>query len=82
MTSITIRNLENKVMACLRVRATEHNRSIEEEVRVILGDAVKSDRTYPQNLAAFTKECFASLGGVELELPPRNCTMREPPDFT
>ena len=34
----------------------------------------------PQDLAAFTQACFAPVGGVELELPPRG-PMREPPDF-
>ena len=33
-----------------------------------------------RNLVTFTRQCFASLGGVELELPPRG-PMREPPDF-
>ena len=55
---------------------------MEEEVRIILRDAVNGDRNRPRNLAAFTRECFAPLGGVELELPPRRGPMREPPDFT
>ena len=54
---------------------------MEEEVRSILRDAVNGGRAGPQNLATFTRECFASLGGVELELPPRG-PMREPPDFS
>ena len=65
----------------LRVRAAEHHRSVEEEVRIILRDAVNGVRAGPQNLATFTRECFASLGGVELEVPPRG-PMREPPDFS
>ena len=81
MASITIRNLDDEVKTRLRVRAAEHHRSMEEEVRVILRDAVNGGRTSPQDLAKFTRECFASLGGVELELPPRG-PMREPPDFT
>ena len=55
MASITIRNLDDDI----------------EEVRVILRDAVTGRETGPRNLARFTRECFASLGGVELELPPR-----------
>jgi len=80
MASITIRNLDDDVKTRLRVRAAEHHRSMEEEVRIILRDAV-ADRRGPRNLAAFTRQCFASLGGVELELPPRGA-MREPPDFS
>ena len=82
MASITIRNLDDDVKTRLRVRAAENHRSMEEEVRIILRDVVNGDRTGPRNLAAFTRECFAPLGGVELELPPRRGPMREPPDFT
>ena len=81
MASITIRNLDDEVKTRLRVRAAEHHRSMEEEVRVILRDAVNGGRTSPRDLAKFTRECFATLGGVELELPPRG-PMREPPDFS
>ena len=80
MASITIRNLDDDVKTRLRVRAAEHHRSMEEEVRIILRDAVTGHRG-PRNLAAFTRQCFASLGGVELELPLRG-PMREPPDFS
>ena len=82
MASITIRNLDDGVKTRLRVRAAEHHRSMEEEVRTILRDAVNDDRIAPRDLAAFTRQCFAPLGGVELELPPRRGPMREPPDFT
>ena len=81
MASITIRNLDDDVKTRLRVRAAEHHRSMEEEVRIILRDAVHTGRARPRKLATFTRECFASLGGVELELPPRG-PMREPPVFS
>ena len=81
MASITIRNLDDDVKTRLRVRAAEHHRSMEEEARVILRDAVSEEKLGPRNLAEFTRECFGPLGGVELELPPRG-PMREPPDFT
>ena len=81
MASITIRNLDNDVKTRLRVRAAEHHRSMEEEARIILRNAVTGRRAGPRDLVAFTRECFASLGGVELKLPPRG-PMREPPDFS
>ena len=81
MASITIRNLDDDVKTRLRVRAAEHHRSMEEEARIILRDAVTGRRTGPRDLATFTRECFASIGGIELELPPRG-PMREPPDFS
>ena len=79
MASITVRNLEDSVKARLRMRAAERGRSMEEEVRVILRDAVRS-RTEPDNLAQAIRARFAPLGGVELQLPPRD-PIREPPDF-
>jgi len=81
MATITIRNLDDDVKARLRVRAAANHRSMEEEVRIILRDAVKDWRTDPRDLAKFTRECFAPLGGVELELPPRG-PMPEAPDFS
>ena len=81
MASITIRNLDDDVKTRLRVRAAEHHRSMEEEARIILREAVTDRRAGLRNLATFTRQCFASLGGVELELPPRG-SMREPPDFS
>ena len=71
MANLTIRSLDDDVKTRLRLRAAKHHRSMEEEVRIILRDAVKHERTGPRDLAKFTRECFASLGGVELELPPR-----------
>lgn len=81
MASITIRNLDDDVKTRLRVRAAEHSRSMEEEARIILRDAVSDKKPELRNLAEITRECFGPLGGVELELPPRS-PMREPPDFS
>ena len=79
MASITIRNLDDDVKTRLRVRAASNGRSVEEEARVILREAVGWEAE-PENLASFIRECFVSFGGVDLELPPRE-SMREPPDF-
>lgn len=81
MASITIRRLDEDVKTRIRMRAAEHQRSMEQEVRIILRDAVTGRRAGPRNLAKFTRECFASLGGVDLELPARS-PMREPPDYS
>jgi len=48
MASITIRNLEDRVKTRLRVRAAEHHRSMEEEVRVILRAAVNGGQAAPR----------------------------------
>ena len=80
MASITIRNLDDDVKTRLRVRASSNGRSMEEEARIILREAVDREAE-PENLASFIRECFQPFGGVELELPPR-LPMREPPDFS
>ncbi len=50
MASITIRNLDDDVRTRLRVRAAEHGRSIEEEVRIILREAVIDRPSVPRDL--------------------------------
>ena len=80
MASITIRDLDDDVKTRLRVRASANGRSMEEEARVILREAVGREPER-ENLASFVHECFAPYGGVELELPPRE-PMRDPPDFS
>ncbi len=79
MASITIRNLDDDVKTRLRVRAAENGRSMEEEARVILRDAV-GRKPGSQNLASLIRARFGPLGGVEMELPPRE-PAREPPRF-
>ena len=79
MASITIRDLDDDVKLRLRTRAAGNGRSMEEEVRRILRDAVAREPE-PENLASFIRECFAPVGGMELALPPRE-PMREPPTF-
>ena len=79
MASITIRNLDDDVKTRLRIRAAGHGRSMEEEARLILREAVDR-KAGPENLATAIRARFAPFGGVELEIPPRE-TMREPPRF-
>ena len=79
MASITIRNLDDEVKRRLRVRAAERGRSMEEEAREILRQVVGQGKP-AHNLAAAIRARVAPLGGVELDLPPRE-PMREPPAF-
>ena len=80
MASITIRRLDDEVKARLQVRASANGRSMEEEARVILREAV-GQKAEPENLASFIRECFEPYGGVELELLPHG-PMREALDFS
>jgi len=81
MSSITIRNLDPSLKERLRVRAAEHGHSMEAEARQILrGALVGSQRRRERNLFERIHSRFAKLGGVDLELPPRDAA-REPPRF-
>jgi antitoxin FitA len=80
MATLTIRQLDEKVKSRLRVRAAHHGRSMEEEAREILRSALVALPNLKDNLADIVRRRFAPLGGVELELPPRD-PIRKPPDF-
>ena len=80
MASITIRNLEDGLKRRLRIRVADHGLSMEEEVRQILRAALKQELAVPSNLASAIRARFAPLGGVELDLPPRE-PIREAPRF-
>ena len=70
MAAISVRDLDEDVARRLKVRAARHGRSMEAEVRAILTDAVAEGDEH-SNLAQAVREAFASIGGVELEVPPR-----------
>jgi len=78
MPSITIRNIEDRLKTRLRIRAAEHGRSMEEEARCILREAL--DQQTPRSLADLALELFGPEHGVELELPGP-VKAREPPKF-
>jgi plasmid stability protein len=80
MATITIRQLDDKIKARLRVRAAHHGRSMEEEAREILRSALAGSSTGKGNLAEAIRRRFAVLGGLELELPRRDA-MRHEPNF-
>jgi antitoxin FitA len=81
MANLTIRNVDGAVKERLRLRAARHGRSMEAEARRILSEAVAVDRDEPEpNLAEAIRRRFAPLGGVDLELPPREF-VGEPPSF-
>ena len=79
MASLTVRNLDDPLKHRLRVRAAGNGRSMEEEVRVILR-TVLTGPAPASNLADAIRARFRPLGGVELEIPPRD-PMRNPPRF-
>jgi plasmid stability protein len=70
MASLSIRDLDDDVRERLRVRAAEHGRSMEAEIRAILTDAVANPGHGPGLAQALVTQ-FGALGGVELDLPDR-----------
>ena len=77
MASMTIRNLDEKLKARLRVRAAEHGRSMEDEARLILQAALAVEARTAATLVESIRARIEPLGGVELEIPPRG-PMRDP----
>jgi plasmid stability protein len=78
MASITIRKLDESTKARLRVRAAHHKRSMEDEARTILRAALAEEPAGRGNLAESIRRRFQPLGGVDLEVQPRE-PMRKPP---
>jgi plasmid stability protein len=74
MSTLTIRGLDEEIHARLRVRAAQHGRSMEAEVRAILTERLASP-TPEYGLGSHIHARFAALGSAGLDLPARN----EPP---
>ncbi|MGQ8708618.1 FitA-like ribbon-helix-helix domain-containing protein [Serratia sp. TSA_198.1] len=73
MATITVRNLDDDIKELLRISAAKNGHSMEEEARMILKQAlVKKPPRY--GLGTRIHQHFAELGGVELEIPPRDKT--------
>lgn len=79
MASMTIRNLDQQLKVRLRMRAARHGRSMEDEARDILRAALSAERKRPRKLVDSIRSRIEPLGGVELQIPPRE-PMRAPVD--
>jgi len=69
--ALIIRDLDEDVKARLRVQAAEHGRSMAAEARALLAAGV-SGRRPPRGLGSYISGQFAEIGGVDLEIPPRD----------
>jgi antitoxin FitA len=78
MPAVIVRNLPVEVHRALKLRAAQHSRSTEAEIRVILEEAVspKTRIKIGSELAAFGKR----FGGIDLDLK-RDQTPVEPAVF-
>ena len=71
MAALTIRGLDEETHARLRVRAAQHGRSMEAEVRAILAECLASSAP-DFGLGSRIHARFAALGGADLDLPARD----------
>ena len=78
MAVVTVRNLPEETHRALKLRAAQHGRSTEAEIREILEDAVRPETRVKigSELAAFGQ----GFGGVDLEIS-RDQTPTEPATF-
>lgn len=78
MSVVTVRNLPEATHRALKLRAAQHGRSTEAEIRDILEQQVrpKARVRIGSELAAFGKR----LGGIDLKIS-RDPTPTEPADF-
>ncbi len=79
MASLTIRNLDELIKSKLRILAATHGRSMEDEVRYILGKVCAADPAgEEENLYSRIQRRFTEIKNVDLPQPERE-PMREPP---
>jgi antitoxin FitA len=73
--AVSIRNLDEDIKRRLRIRAAQHGRSMEAEIRAILQEAV-SEPEPSGGLFTTLVDRFGAIGGVDLDLPPRSTPPR------
>jgi plasmid stability protein len=80
MTPLVIENLEDELRIKLVDLARDHGRSVEEEVRGILRDALVVHPAMGPNLGSRIAACFAGRG-LEQEIPEFRGQLVEPLTF-
>lgn len=78
MPVVTVRNLPEETLRALKLRAAQHDRSTEAEIRAILEEAVRPNTRLKigSELAAFGQR----MGGLELNIS-RDSTPTDPAVF-
>jgi len=80
MASMTIRDIDEKLKAKLRIQAARHGRSMEDEARDILRTALSIEQSRTKGLVEAIRARIEPFGGVELEIAPREA-IRDPIEF-
>jgi plasmid stability protein len=80
MAQLIVRNLDEGVKTRLRRRAARHGRSMEEEARDILRDALKGDDAPSGGLGSAIAALFRDTG-LDADIPELRGHAILPPDF-
>jgi plasmid stability protein len=80
MAQVVVRNLDEAVKTRIKQRAARHGRSMEEEVRVILGNAVREDALPAAPLGSRIASRFRGQG-LDAPLPEFSGESPMPLDF-
>ena len=78
MATLTIRNLDATLKERLRVRAAQHGHSMEAEVGTIFSTRLRNRSGLRHRTCSAHPARFAPLGGVDLDLPPREPAPERP----
>ena len=81
MGQLVVRNIEDTVKQRLQLRAIKHGRSMEEEVRDLLRNAVKVESSSTARLGTKLRQRFAGLG-LDADLKELRGTKVRPARFT
>ena len=76
MTQLVVRNLDDEAKLRLQRRASRHGRSMEEEVRDILRDALKEDDSAGRGLGTEIASLFTKTG-LRADIPELYGAARE-----
>lgn len=74
---MTIRDIEDSLKECLRVRAARHGRSMEEEARQVLRQSLLREES-TIGLGTSLAQRFSGVGGVDLPDVARSLPRRAP----
>lgn len=77
MATLTIRDFDDRLRDQLRIRAAQHGRSMEAEVRAILSQALIT-QSESSGLGSRIHQRFAAVGSIDLDLPDRIEQPRDP----
>ena len=80
MASMTIRDIDDRLKAKLRIRAAHHGHLMEEEAREILRAALSTPRSGQGSLVGRIRARIEPLGGIDLQIEPREM-IRDPITF-